>query len=1044
MDPLEKRPANFVTQAQRLKIPRSLSFSFLFLLFVVSSISAVDPNRHISQYAHTSWRTQDGVFNGSPIVLAQTTDGYLWIGTNLGLVGFDGVRFASWSPPEGRRLLDSRILALLGARDGSLWIGTGYSISHWKRNANEQGGELINYPQLSGRIESIVEDGEGAVWLVRTQITDGMGPLCRVKDQELHCYGASDGIPFPLAIQLAKSSSGELWIAGYTELCRWKPGSCDTYFKNTSPHPESFASLRAIATAADGSVWAAIDRSEPFLRLEQFEHGNWASRPFPGISINNSDVTTLFVDRDNALWVGTAHHGVFRARGADVDHFGSADGLSSDAIGRFYQDAEGTIWIVTSEGIDNLRDLQVTSYSMREGLSAAGAGSVLASRDGTVWVANFQALDFLRDGKLSSIQAAQGLPGRYITTLFEDHAGRLWLGVDDGLWIYDSGEFHSIRHPNGSPLGIIFAITEDIHHNIWARAGANLDRIYDLKLQDEITSPQISTAYTLAANPQGGIVLGLVNGDLIEIQDGKTQTLPANEVGNTRQIRDLLVESDGSVWGTTLDEVARWKDGLRRNLTIRSGLPCDGIFALVKDNRGALWLYSQCGLITIEKSELDTWWEHPDSLVKFKLFDAFDGVQPGLTSLKPQAAQSPDGRLWFVNGQILQMMDRDHLPTNAVPPPVHIEEVVADRKSFPPREDLHLPALTRDLEIDYTGLSFVVPQEVRFRYKLEGRDTGWHDAGTRRQAFYTDLRPGKYRFLVTACNNNNVWSEAGATLDFSVAPAWYQTNWFRVLCIVTAIFIAAAFYRLRLRQVATVISARFDERLAERTRMARELHDTFLQTIQGSKLVADDALAPPADPVRMRRAMEQLSVWLGQAMQEGRAALASLRTSTTQTNDLAHALRRVTEDGLIPRSMVVNFSKVGDSRDMHPIVRDEVYRIGYEAIRNASTHSRASQLDVELAYSNDFALRVSDNGIGIDPAIVNNGKDGHYGLQGMQERAARIEGKLTLVSSANSGTQIKLAVPGSIIYRKTTSNQPTIPGKIKSVLKRVGLTSDPD
>ena len=289
-----------------------------------------------------------------------------------------------------------------------------------------------------------------------------------------------------------------------------------------------------------------------------------------------------------------------------------------------------------------------------------------------------------------------------------------------------------------------------------------------------------------------------------------------------------------------------------------------------------------------------------------------------------------------------------------------------------------------------------------------------------------------------------MWNETGATLDFSVAPAWYQTNWFRVLCIVSAVFIAVVFYRLRLRQVATAISARFDERLAERTRMARELHDTFLQTIQGSKLVADDALAQSADPARMHRAMEQISVWLGQAVQEGRAALASLRTSTTQTNDLAHAFRRVTEDGLIPRSMAINFSMVGDSRDMHPIVRDEVYRIGYEAIRNASMHSRASQLEVELAYSNDFALRVSDNGIGIDPAIVSSGKAGHFGLQGMQERAARIEGKLTLVSSATSGTEIKLAVPGNIIYRKTTSNKRRFPAKIKSVLIRLNLTSDTD
>jgi signal transduction histidine kinase len=315
----------------------------------------------------------------------------------------------------------------------------------------------------------------------------------------------------------------------------------------------------------------------------------------------------------------------------------------------------------------------------------------------------------------------------------------------------------------------------------------------------------------------------------------------------------------------------------------------------------------------------------------------------------------------------------------------------------------------------------VVPQKVHFRYMLEGHDAGWEEPGTRRQAFYSDLSPGTYRFRVVACNGDGIWNETGATLAFSVAPAWYQATWFRFLCSATAIFVVWVLYRLRVRKIARAISARFDERLAERTRLARELHDTFLQTIQGSKMVADDALEQSADPVRMRRAMERLSVWLGQATEEGRAALNSLRTSTTERNDLAEALQRATEDDLVPSAMTVTFSVVGEAREMHPIVRDEVYRIGYEAIRNAAMHSRASRLEVELKYAQDLMIRVSDNGIGIDPAVADQGKDGHFGLQGMRERAARIGGKLTLVSSATSATEITLVVPGGIVFRKAKS-----------------------
>jgi signal transduction histidine kinase len=396
---------------------------------------------------------------------------------------------------------------------------------------------------------------------------------------------------------------------------------------------------------------------------------------------------------------------------------------------------------------------------------------------------------------------------------------------------------------------------------------------------------------------------------------------------------------------------------------------------------------------------------------------------------------SPDGRLWFVNLNVLEMVDPGQLKVNPTPPPVHIEQAVADRRSYLPRPDLQLPPLTRDLEIDYTALSFVVPQRVRFRYKLEGHDSGWEEPGTRRQAFYSDLRPGRYRFRVIACNNDGVWNEVGASLDFSVAPAWYQTNWFRALCLISGGFIVCFIHRLRVLQVSRAIGARFDERLAERTRMARDLHDTFLQTIQGSKLVADDALEPTTDPVRMRRAMEQLSVWLGRAAQEGRAALNSLRAATTQTNDLAEGFRRATEDGLSPSTMAVTLSVVGDAREMHPIVRDEIYRIGYEAIRNASMHSEASRLAVELRYADDLTLRISDNGSGIDPVIADRGKDGHFGLQGMQERAARIGGNLTLESSSNSGTEIRLVVPGRIIFRKTMPARRSLFTRIRTLLR---------
>jgi signal transduction histidine kinase len=425
------------------------------------------------------------------------------------------------------------------------------------------------------------------------------------------------------------------------------------------------------------------------------------------------------------------------------------------------------------------------------------------------------------------------------------------------------------------------------------------------------------------------------------------------------------------------------------------------------------------GLVELGDQDLKSWWENPNATVNVKVLDGFDGVQPSAATFQPAAARTADGRLWFVNDSILQVVDPGHLPRNSTPPPVHVEGVVADRKRYSPDDGLRLPPLTRDLEIDYSALSFANTAKVRFRYMLEGHDRGWQEPGTRRQAFYTDLRPANYRFRVIACNNDGVWNETGATLNFVVAAKWYQTKWFLGGCFLGGILILWAFHRLRVRQVAHALAVRFDERLAERTRIARELHDTLLQTVQGSRLVADDALEAPYEPARMRQAMGQLSTWLGKAVEEGRAALNSLRTSATETNDLAEGLRRATEECRMFSPMETSFSVEGDSREMHPVVRDEIYRIGYEAIRNASTHSKASRLHVGLKYGQDLAIAVGDNGVGIPQSTINGGTNGHYGLQGMRERAARIGGKLKIVSSVDSGTEVSLVIPGRIAFRGT-------------------------
>jgi signal transduction histidine kinase len=359
---------------------------------------------------------------------------------------------------------------------------------------------------------------------------------------------------------------------------------------------------------------------------------------------------------------------------------------------------------------------------------------------------------------------------------------------------------------------------------------------------------------------------------------------------------------------------------------------------------------------------------------------------------------------------------------NTVPPPVRIEAIVADGKNYATVAPARLRPLPRQLEIDYTALSFKFPQKVLFRYKLEGHDADWHDAGVRRQALYNDLRPGTYRFRVVASNDAGVWNEAGAALDFSIAPAWFQTRSFSVAVGIGILLAATALYRVRVRQIARTMKARFDERLAERTRVARDIHDTLLQTVQGSKLVADHALKNASDHGQLVLAVEQLAEWLAQANEEGRAALNSLRTSTSESNDLADAFRRALDECRVHTNMDVSLSVVGDGRDLHPVVRDEIYRIGYEAIRNACRHSTGGAVDVMLEYARDLTLRIRDDGVGIDPAVLEKGKEGHFGLPGMRERAARIGGRFAIETAPRSGTAVTLIVPGRVAF--TTAPRP--------------------
>ena len=994
-----------------------LRFAWLLLLLAPAPAAAVDPERHISQYAHTAWRVQDVAedFRGP---FTQTADGYFWFGTASGLVRFDGISFVPYAP-SGLKLPTRGFKHLLGARDGSLWIGTTSGLARLKD------GKLQWYsdPARHIGIGSILEDHEGTIWITRYHVPATEGPLCRVEGNGLHCYWKSDGIPVHYGLGLTEDSAGDLWF-GSKVLCRWRAGSvASTYLNEIANRRDAGDGILDVATGPSGTVWAATDGIGRDLGVRYFSGGKWASYIVPGFDGSKVNALAMHVDRNGSLWIGTDNSGLYRVHDGIAEHYGTADGLSGNAVHSFYEDREGNLWALTDAGIDMFRDTPVVSYSTREGLSQTFIFTVLALQDGSLWVGNGSAIDILAPGGHSKLSAAEGLPGQDVQALFQDHRGVVWLGLDGKLMVYEHGRFKEFKRPDGSSLaeGDLSAITEDANHTIWVLTSSRgLYRVEDRSVSKVLSvSSDNRPSGFLAADHEGGIWVGSLNGTLTYYRAGQAHTISLPAPDSSFTLMDMAVDYDDSLLLSTSNGLFRWDNQHWNVLDNRNGLPGDAVFTAIRDNAGALWLFTQRGLVKIEQSEYEKWRRQPGSKLAVEIFDRSDGARPRGTiqPAQPVAARTGDGKLWFAASDVLQMVDPRHIHRNPVPPPVHVEEVIADHKDYGFADGMRLPALTRDLEIDYAALSFAVPQKVLFRYMLQGRDSGWQEPGTRRRAFYNDLPPGHYRFRVVASNNDGIWNQQGASLDFNVMPAWYQTTWFKLLLVVIILATTWALYRLRIRQVAHALAVRFDERLAERTRIAREFHDTLIQTIQGSKLVADDALDQSADPAKMRHALEQLSGWLARAIQEGRAALNSLRTSATETNDLAEGLRRATEECRMFSPIGASFSVDGGARDMHPVVRDEIYRIGYEAIRNACVHSKASQLHVGLKYGQDLALSVGDNGVGIPESIISGSADGHYGLQGMRERAARIGGKLRIDSSVDSGTEVSLVIPGRIAFQ---------------------------
>jgi signal transduction histidine kinase/ligand-binding sensor domain-containing protein len=999
-------------------------------LVCTTSAYALDPHKAITQFVHTAWTGQDGAPSNIQ-ALAQTTDGYLWLGTATGLFRFDGVRFTHFESTPGEDLPDASIRALLATRDGALWI-----VPRTSRIFRFSNGHVTPYSEPEGlpRTRSLVEGPDGAL----IAATDK--GLRQFKDGSWKDIGKEWNYPARSALQLYFDKAGDLWVVTEDRVVCHRPGQ-DQFVDPGEPVVKN-PGVYTFGESSDSIVW--LSESERSAHTLKPPDSNGASKDRYRFTEVHLGTSSVLFDRDGSLWIGSMGDGLRRVAfpkqiqgrsigqfGREAEEFTRKNGLSADWIGSTLEDREGNIWFGTDRGLDRFHDGAFTPVSIPEGdLPRA----ILAATDGNLWTAALNRPTLLRIGpdRQEAIKSPDtGNP------VFAEEPGIVWLTNGNGLTRREKGRLVQVHLPGFTPTSVC-SITRDREGGLWLfDQKEGLLRVSNGVVTDFNRDSGIGSRLGVVFADRRGRVWISDLDQVIVYQDGKFRTFGSGDGLPPGRVSAFLEDSGGDVWTAGDGGLSVFLDGRFHALSRPNGFAARSAFGIADDGHGDWWISSDAGVLRVSFADLRMAATDPAHRVRFRRFDTLDGLpgKPRLNFPFPVMSRTTDGRIWVETIDGIAFVDPGHIPKNTIPPPVHVEAVRVDGKPLAPADGIAFAHGTNEIEIDYTALSLSIPERVLFRYKLEGADDDWYDAGATRQASYKHLRPKHYRFRVLACNSDGVWNEVGAEWNFRITPAFYQTVWFYAACAGLGIYGLWTLYQLRIRQIAARMNAGFDERSAERGRLAVELHDTILQTVQAAKMIADNArYSHSGDPVRLHEAVESVSDWLAQAVNEGRAALNALHTSTTRRNDLAEAFQRAAEGHKNTSSMRFVLSVEGAPQNLHPIVRDEIYCIGSEAIRNAYLHSGADELEVTLSYARNLTVRVRDNGRGIDPDVVSDGKPGHFGLRGMQERAIRIQATLRLASRPGTGTELELTVPGRTVYRKPESGRTRWRTRLRSIV----------
>ncbi len=976
----------------------------LIFSFLCCTASALDPHRAIPQYLRDSWSKDDSFPGGQVSAIAQTSDGALWIGGDKGLVRFDGLSFRLLQE-SSKGVPITHVLGLATDAEGGLWV--------WMQGAN-----VLRYS--NGSFENVTSrralpDGDVTAM---SQTQDG-GILLSTVGQETFEYRSGQihkagtvVVPGTLILSNAKTDDGRIWV-GTSDNGLFCIQAGQIVRMNVAFAPKK---INVLLSSSRNTLWIGTEQG-----LFRWDGQKMSNAEVPS-SLRSDSIFSITSDRDGGLWAGTPH-GLFRFAISSGPAGKTVADHSDQVPTALFQDREGDLWIGTSQGLQRWRDGVFAAYPAAANTLNGSSGPIFADSDGRIWFGP-------ADGGLYSLGIST-MNRTYVPNLSHDViysiAGLgedLWIGRQQGglTHLYRKGPTFSNKtytEADGLAQNSVYVVQETRDGTVWAGTlSAGLSRFKNGTFSTYTTTNGLASNTITAieedersalwvATPNGVSVLSAGKWRTYSVKDG----LPSDEA--TALMWDSSSDSK-KMWIGTANGLALFSASGGRSFEHIPELLRQPILGLAKDSAGSLWVATPEHILRLDPAKLLSGTLESTDI---REYDRTDGL-PSSESIRRSRSMLEDGsgRIWISTQGGLAIADPANLIRPPIPALVQIKSLLADGHPISLQQP-EVPASQHRVTLQFAGVSLSVPERVRYRYRLDGFDKEWSEATTTREAVYTNLEPGAYRFHVTASNSDGVWNITDVSFPFFVEAALWQTRWFRLAAVMMVGLAMWWGYLFRTRQLARQLQLRFEERLAERMRIAQDLHDTLLQGFLSASLqldVAAEYVSPdsPASPL-----LSRVLALMRQVCEDCRNSLGTLRNGDKFGGDLEAGFSALPQElglgGTVSYRVLVN----GSPRALEPMCRDELFLVGREAVLNAFRHADASLIEVELVYERTgLHLFVRDDGRGIEELTLLSGKERHWGVTGMRERAAKVGAQFSIWSRPAKGTEIELMVPGSVAF----------------------------